>query len=152
MPTGLASCRAARSPDPLTLDTVFADLGNDVLVRDRGRTGSPRPLPRPSACNRPVRPPSYGDAVTLTATVASVNPGLGTPSGIVTFFDNGVAIGTASLDANGQASITTTGLGVGDHAITASYDGEGNFQGSTGDSFTQTVTPAATQTTIADRR
>jgi hypothetical protein len=95
---------------------------------------------------------SYGDAVTLTATVASGNSQAGTPSGTVTFFDNGAAIGTASLDANGQASLTTASLGAGDHAITAGYDGDGNFQGSASDSVALTVSPAATQTVVSSSR
>lgn len=91
---------------------------------------------------------TYGAAITWTATVSGDTAGLEMPEGTVTFFDNGVAVGTSSLDAAGQASFTTANLNAGSHAITASYDGAGNFEGSVAESFTQTVAPAVTQTIV----
>ena len=77
-----------------------------------------------------------------------VNPGPATPTGIVTFFDNGVALASADLDASGQATLTLASLAAGDHVLTASYDGEGGFQGSSSDSVALTVAPALTQSTL----
>jgi Bacterial Ig-like domain (group 3)/FG-GAP-like repeat len=64
--------------------------------------------------------------VTLTATVASLPAGLGTPTGSVTFFDGGTPLGTVPL-TGGTAALTTTRLGLGGHALRAVYSGDGNF-------------------------
>jgi hypothetical protein len=83
-----------------------------------------------------VNPSKYQDAVTFTATVTSTGP---EPTGQVTFFDGGAAIASAALDTNGQASVTTTSLSVGQHSITASYAGDPNSAGSRSDSLLQNV-------------
>jgi hypothetical protein len=77
-------------------------------------------LKNPGVLNQPV---------TFQATVAPVSPASGTPTGTVTFFDNGVAIGTATL-VNGVAKFTTSSLAKGNHTITATYAGDVNFAGS----------------------
>ncbi|MEU8539613.1 Ig-like domain repeat protein [Streptomyces sp. NPDC048717] len=63
-----------------------------------------------------------GAPVTLTAHVTC---NIDTPTGNVTFYDGGTALGTEALDASGDATLTTTGLGLGTHTITARYEGDG---------------------------
>lgn len=65
-----------------------------------------------------------GVAVTLKAVVASATTG--TPTGSVTFFDNGTAIGTVAL-ASGVAQLSTTNLSIGAHVISMTYTGDTNF-------------------------
>ena len=65
--------------------------------------------------------------MTFTATVFPTT-GSG-ETGTVTFFDNGVAIGTSSV-SNGQATLSATGLPAGTDPITAGYGGDGDFVGS----------------------
>ncbi len=84
-----------------------------------------------TALTSSANPAVFGQSVTLTATVAGLAPGAGTPSGTVTFEDGGSSIGTASL-VNGLATLTTSSLAVGNHALTASYAGDSNFNNSTG--------------------
>jgi hypothetical protein len=68
---------------------------------------------------------TYGQSVTLTATVSVVAPGTGTPSGgTVTFLDYGTAIGSAPL-TDGTAAFTTSTLNYGSHELTCSYGGDG---------------------------
>jgi hypothetical protein len=67
--------------------------------------------------------------VTLTATVTVLTPGLGTPTGSVTFKDGSTTFGTGALN-NGTVTFTTSALGVGTHSITAVYAGDLNFGGS----------------------
>ena len=61
-------------------------------------------------------PTVYGQAVTLTATVSIVSPGstaVASPTGTVTFYDNGTAIGTGTLSVvsgQDQATLTTSAL------------------------------------------
>jgi uncharacterized repeat protein (TIGR01451 family) len=78
-----------------------------------------------------ANPSESGQDVTFTATVAS---GAGTPTGTVTFKDNGVAISGCSNRplSSGQATCVATGLSVGNHPITADYSGDTNFTASTG--------------------
>src|SRR5208337_4928146 len=71
-------------------------------------------------------PAVYGQPVTLTATVAVVSPGIGTPTGSVEFFDGTTPISTTPLNGT-TAALNTSALAVGTHSITAEYLGDGNF-------------------------
>ncbi|MFT9849461.1 BMQ_0737 family morphogenetic spore coat protein [Aneurinibacillus sp. REN35] len=93
-------------------------------------------------------PSAYGQSVTFTATVVSVPPGLGTPTGTVTFTEGATVLGTASLDGGGTAALTTNGLSAGTHQITAIYSGDANFQGSASAPVSQIVNQASTTTTL----
>ncbi|MFJ5275105.1 beta strand repeat-containing protein, partial [Streptomyces sp. NPDC088358] len=92
-------------------------------------------------------PSSFGQAKILTATVAVVPPGVGSPTGTVSFFDGATLIGTSTLTA-GTATLTTSTLTVGTHPLTAVYGGDGDFNGSTSPVDTQTVSAADTTTTL----
>src|SRR5206468_1421962 len=91
-------------------------------------------------------PSSLGQAVTMTATVASVRPGTGVPTGTVTFRDGDTTIGTATLDATGSASIIISTFTAASHSLTAVYGGAGNFLASTSAAVTQVVNGATTTT------
>jgi hypothetical protein len=79
-----------------------------------------------------VNPSAFGQSVTFTATVSAVGPGAGTPTGTVAFFDNGNPIGGSVTLSGGVATLTTNALSVGNHTITTTYGGDGNFNGSNG--------------------
>lgn len=81
-------------------------------------------------------PAAAGSAVTFTATVTS--SAAGTITGLVEFFDGGASLGTQPLSA-GTASLSTSVLAVGSHSITAVYNGDDNFNGSTSASLSQVV-------------
>jgi hypothetical protein len=83
-----------------------------------------------------ANPSNFQQDVTFTATVSS--PGAG-PTGSVTFFDGGTSLGSAALDSTGHASVHTSGLSVGPHAITAKYLGDENSTASTSSPLTQNV-------------
>jgi len=89
---------------------------------------------------------NQGQSVTFTATVGSSTTG--TPTGSVTFLDNGSSMGTASLN-NGKATLTTSTLSAGTHPITAQYNGDSNFVGSTSPGINQTVNAVAADFTIS---
>lgn len=91
----------------------------------------------------------FGQPVTFTATVSVVAPGAGSPSGTITFTDGSEVLGTAAVDSSTgeQASIQVSNLSVAQHAIVATYDGDGSFQGSSG-SVTQKVEKAHTSTLV----
>jgi hypothetical protein len=77
--------------------------------------------------------------VTYTATVAVVGPSAGTPTGTVTFRTGSTVLGTRRLDARGMASLTTRWWRSGGRAITAVYQGNTNYRGSTSVTLTQMV-------------
>ncbi|WP_281175964.1 beta strand repeat-containing protein [Edaphobacter aggregans] len=81
---------------------------------------------------------TQGQNVTVTATVASTTTG--TPTGTVSFFNNGNALGTATL-TNGTVTYSTTTLPIGSNVITFTYGGDTNFNtvGSTTGANTVTV-------------
>lgn len=85
-------------------------------------------------------PSVFGQAVAFTAHVSPGDAGLSTPTGIVTFEDGSTVIGTAALDGNGNAVLTTSSLAVGGHTITAVYAGSTNYTGSSA-ALEQTVQP-----------
>src|SRR5262249_36034193 len=87
----------------------------------------------------------FGQPVTLRASVASA---AGTPTGTVTFLDGNTVLGTAQVNAAGQAALTVS-LGVGNHALTASFAGTGTFANSTSAALAQTVNRAATALALA---
>jgi Pro-kumamolisin, activation domain/Bacterial Ig-like domain (group 3) len=68
-----------------------------------------------------------GGSVTFTAQVSS-QVVLQMPTGTVTFLDGSGSLGTATLDANGIAKLTTSSLAGGTHSISASYGGDAIFR------------------------
>ena len=90
-----------------------------------------------------VNPSLSGEPVAFTATVTSSSGG--TPTGKVVFKDGATALGTATLTA-GAAKYTTAKLPLGSSSITAVYDGDGNYRGSTSVSLIQVVVAKTTTT------
>lgn len=76
------------------------------------------------------------DEVTITANVAAVAPGGGSPTGTITFTSDGNVIGAGALQANAgggsTATLTTDGLAAGTHVIEASYGGDDGYGASDG--------------------
>jgi hypothetical protein len=99
-----------------------------------------------SAVSSSANPSIVLASVTFTVKVTS-NGGI--PTGTVTFSADGSAIGPATLDATGSASISDASLAVGSHTITAVYGGDVNDAASTG-TLTQTVGTIATQTALGE--
>ncbi len=87
-------------------------------------------------------PSVYGQSVTFTATVMANVLDAGTPVGTVTFVDGSTTLGTATLDAYGQAVFTTSLLAAGRHEITAVYSGDADSVTSTSTAAIQTVDTA----------
>ena len=71
--------------------------------------------------------PTYGQSLTFTATVTTA--AAGTPTGSVEFYDGATDLGPAVLNGSGVATLTTSGLSVGSHAISAVYGGDANDGG-----------------------
>jgi hypothetical protein len=93
-------------------------------------------------------PSNYAQAVTFTATVTARTPSTAVVAGAVTFTDSvsGV-LGTQPLNGSGVAALTSSALSGGSHTITATFNANTDFNGSS-NMVAQSVTPAATTTTI----
>jgi large repetitive protein len=102
--------------------------------------------PSATALTSSLNPSTYGQSVTLTATVTS-NSGT-VPTGSVTFASNGVNIGNGTLNASGFATFATKTLAAGADSITAAYRGDSLTAASTSATVAQSVSQAATTTTI----
>lgn len=70
---------------------------------------------------------TYGQSVTLTATVSSSVSGIPAPSGTVTFNIPGFTSVLANV-SGGIATYTTNNLPAGSYTVTASYSGDTNYQ------------------------
>jgi hypothetical protein len=88
-----------------------------------------------------VNPAATGQSVTFTAQVTGVGQGP-VPAGVVTFLDGSTPLGTAALNGEGAASLSTALLAAGSHSISASYGGSGTAAASASSALTETVTSA----------
>jgi hypothetical protein len=105
-------------------DLVFAPVQSQVLsvtVEKAATTLSLHSTPNPLVA---------GSKAVLDATVSVASPGAGTPTGTVTYYDNGAPLGTSALDSSGHASVQLATVAAGFHGLTASYSGDESFLGS----------------------
>jgi hypothetical protein len=96
-----------------------------------------------------LNPSIATQSVTFTAKVTVSAPGAGIPAGTITFKDGTTTLGTATLDATGQAQFTTTTLSVATHSITAVYGGTTSYLTSTSAAVSQQVKGIATPSTVS---
>lgn len=66
----------------------------------------------------------FGQSVTLSTKISST---AGNPSGTVSFLDGTTEIGVATLDTNGNATLTKTNFTVATHPIKVRYNATGNY-------------------------
>ena len=98
----------------------------------------------------------YGSSITLdaqpipTADVSCSSCSWTYPTGTVVFSDNGTAVNTAVLNAEGDAEYTPQpALKVGSHVISASYSGDNSYNASTGTGISFSVIQATPEVLIA---
>ena len=65
--------------------------------------------------------------------------GSGNPTGHVTFYDGSNSLGNCNLSSDGSASFSIGNLGIGNHNITAVYNGDDNNDGSTSNIISQVI-------------
>jgi hypothetical protein len=92
--------------------------------------------------------PSSALVLAPVTIIAKVTGNGGLPTGTVTFLADNASIGTATLDATGTATFTTSGLLAGSHALSASYGGDANDTPSASASVTETVGTIPTVTDL----
>lgn len=135
LPGGRHAITASYSGDP-TFASSTSDPPVDVDVQEAPTTvsvaGSADPI-------------VLGQAVVFTATIGSSVAG---ETGTVQFADDGIPIGSGTV-SGGQATFETGSLALGGHAITAVYEGDDDFVGSSSiDTVALTVDQASTSTVL----
>lgn len=169
---GAAGFHYAFTLDPTTLSSNYASCGSNptaaftlpagtytvfgrILDKDGGYTDYQTTLTvskasTATALSLSASTPLAGvDDVTLTATVTVNAPGSGAVTGTVDFFDTttGTNLGSAAV-VNGVAALSAGPFGVGSHAITATYSGDGNFLSSSGAGSLASLAPASLSGTV----
>ena len=113
-------------------------------------TGTGVNLPKTTTTISSVNPasPTYGQTVTVTATVAAVT---GTqPTGTVAFTVDGIPQGQAStVSSSGTVSIILSALSGGAHTIVASYNGSTTYAPSTSAVFNLSIAKSGTTSTAS---
>jgi hypothetical protein len=113
--------------------TIAASFTGTDGFADSSGTSLPQVVGRASTITSATASPkiaSYGQAMTLSASIASSATGAGAPTGTVTFRDGSKSLGTVTLVGNGYATLAIATLGVGYHMLSASYSGDGHFNAS----------------------
>ncbi len=129
-------------------DLFIADWANSVIRKVASGVGVRVLLDNTTSVTASPNPSVDGQPVTFTATVTPTQPGVGTPTGSVSFSEGGTLLGTRTLDAEGNATFNTTTLALGSHTITASYAGDANFIATSG-SVAQVVKWYGTTTVVS---
>lgn len=78
-------------------------------------------------------PSSFGKAVNFKVTMHAKPPAISIPNGSIQFYVDAVSLGLVDLDETGKASFSYSEMSVGEHVITAIYQGNENFFGSKAD-------------------
>jgi hypothetical protein len=147
-PSGMASLTtAALAVGP---HSITASYGGDTNFNASSSSSLSQTVNRAATTVTSIssaNPSVFGQGVTLSAVVAPVSPGAGSPSGTVTFQDGATSLGTSAL-TNGKASFTTSSLAAAAHSITAVYNGDGNFNAASSAPLAQAVNKASSSANL----
>ncbi|MBV8078966.1 MAG: Ig-like domain repeat protein [Actinobacteria bacterium] len=146
--TDTATCTTAFLAASHTVRATYS--GDSNYATSNGQVPAPvAPATTATALGSSSSSVVSGAPVTYTATVSVVAPGVGTPTGTVSFTDGGNPIlGCTSVPVTADVAVCPTIAGdTGSHAIAATYSGDSNFGSSTGN-LAQAVGLGGTTTTL----
>jgi probable HAF family extracellular repeat protein len=133
---------------PVGTDSITAVYGGDLNFAGNTSSAITQTVGKASSTTTlksSLNPSTFGQSVTLTATVSGQLGGLAT--GMVTLRNGSTSLGSATL-SGGSAVLATTALPVGTDSITAVYSGDTNFYGSTSNTLSQVVNKATPTVTV----
>ena len=104
------------------------------------------PLPTATVLSSSNSAAGTGMTVTLTAKVSKTGA---VPTGVVVFYSGTAALGTATLDATGSASLQTSFSTPGTFSLTAAYSGDGASAGSVSTPLAETVVTPTVSASLA---
>jgi hypothetical protein len=90
-----------------------------------------------------LNPAATLSGIAFTAVASNGNP-QAAPTGVVTFTEGAVVLGTVALDANGIAVVRVASMSAGNHVVHASYAGDGGDFPSVAQPLTQGIQLRAT--------
>jgi hypothetical protein len=126
---------------------VYGGGGNFLASTSPVLTEVVNKAPSTAVVSSSLNPSAFGKPITFTATVASSHGG--SVTGTVTFKDGTMTIGASALNTSTRkATFATSLLTGGSHHITATYGGNADNAASSSASFTETISRAATTTTL----
>ncbi|MEA2414471.1 MAG: trimeric autotransporter adhesin, partial [Thermoanaerobaculia bacterium] len=117
---------------------IFANSVSVSLVHDVSH-GQTKTMTASSVSNT-----VYGQPAHFTVTVTVLAPAAGAPGGNITLVADGLTLGSAPIVSE-SATFESAVLHAGIHAITATYNGDSNFDGSTSTPMQQNVAKARTE-------
>jgi hypothetical protein len=127
-----------------TITAQYLGDGNDLSSTSAPATEQIVPrFATTTTLSSSLTPAVYGNYVTLLVRVT----GPSVPTGSVLFRNSGALLGSAALDANGVAVLTTNNLPAGTLALTASYSGSATLAPSTA-SLSESVHQATSTLTL----
>lgn len=145
-------------------DCKFGGLLDEVSIYNRALTSNEiaaiyaagsagkcsAPMASSTSLSLSTNSATYGDVVACTSTVTGSSP---IPTGMVAFMDGAAILGTSPLNGSGVATFSTNRLSVtgSPHSLSAVFDGDANYSGSTSAPVSFTVHPA-TLTVTADNK
>jgi sugar lactone lactonase YvrE len=103
----------------------------------------------PSAAVVAVSTGSIGAGLPVTLSVQTVSTTSGVPTGTVTVMDGTTSLSSVTLSGTGAATLSTSSLAIGTHALSAAYGGDTNFLASTSAVVSVTVGTPASDFTLA---
>ena len=156
---GTTTATCLTSALPVGSDPITASYSGDATYQaaqgamNQTVNKAPTTASTPGSTSNPV---TTNTPVTYTTTVTPTTAGPTPPSGTVTFWDNGAAVGACSGAnaphlAGSQATCTISGGygAVGQHSITALYNGDGNYGASPASAALSQVVCCSTAITLA---
>ncbi len=147
-PVGANGTAAITVTFPPGSQSIVATYAGDT--NDLGSASAPLLLTVQTATTTSTLASSANPSVVLSSVTftVQVSGNGGIPTGMVTFSADGTAIGTATLDATGKATVSDANLAVGSHAITVTYAGDANDAASTSSALTEVVNTISTATAL----
>ena len=138
------------APGSHNIVATYAGDANDATSSSSPLVETVQQLGTTTLLGASSNPASAGGSVQLTATVAIAAGAVadGAISGLVTFSDGAVTLGTGTVNGAGVATFSTSVLTVGAHSITATYAGNTNYATSVSATLSETVNQTATVTAL----
>jgi len=131
--SGSASCSLAGGAPPGNATITATYNGDANFLTSSGTTGHviTKGGTTVSITSDVPDPSSFGQPYTVTASVAAAAPAAGTPTGTITITDGTGTCTTGALSGGAASCVIPGGTPVGSVTVTATYNGDANFQTST---------------------
>ena len=126
---------SATAPTAAGTYTVVATISNGGYAGSATGTMTINPITPAVSLSSSSNPAVSQTAVTFTGSVSAT---VGTPTGTVTFLDGSTPLGQGTLTA-GVATLITSSLTDGNHALSALYNGDTNFVAASSAGLSQSI-------------